>query len=326
MSVPALLGVLALDEAVKCELELSDHLLLIYLANFHNQKQEGRAKVKKSCYPSMETIRIKSGLSDGQVPVSLRRLETLGLITKLVGEGKGRGTGRRTNLYVLNFAFIYERDDSAFTGEFSAEPAPPIPQSLPPEKKGLKERNKTLVGLASDEVEEIAFSLWKAASDFSRKRSSKDSVKKAIEAAGKKGATREALLGGGLGYFLDRENGREEGKFQKAVHRVITSGVYIQFVDEGPKIAAKAAGDAPQAAKSADVGHKAPPISAAYQRRYMELDAQGMPWDIFIRGPRPGHPNCRISPALQIEFGYTPFGSTPAAEPTLLDLDDEVLD
>lgn len=311
MSIPATMGLSNLAPEIMAQLELSDFAILHRLAHYYHEEN-------KKCHVGFEKIIETCPVSRRQIPISMNRLQNLGLITMRKGQGK-MANGGVTNAYDLHWEFDYgylkgsalKDKGSAVVAKGSAVTAPEI---------GLNRLSrKESVGFSSGVIEEIYNLVWKEASEASRKRSSKKLLQDAIRARGRDGASREDLLAGALGYFRDRENFREGGKFQKGAHRVFSSGVWEQYVEEGPRIDERAPDTAPIVSAEA----KSPPISQAYQRRYMELDAQGLPWDVHMRGPRPGLPGCRISDTLLREFGYEPYKRTEAP---VINLDDEVLD
>jgi hypothetical protein len=156
-----------------------------------------------------------------------------------------------------------------------------------------REKPKALPGLSG-----LLDEIWNLASPKSRERSGREPLRKAVEAAVKQGHDPTRIRDGLAGYFASDDVSREGGKFAKGVHRLVADGRWEAFAGQAP-----AAHPLFPTASAAD----ATKPSDARQRSWMEEFVRAGPntWQP-VRGPRPGEPNCRVSPEIQREFGIEP--------------------
>lgn len=145
--------------------------------------------------------------------------------------------------------------------------------------------------------------IWRAVGDMGRKRSTKPKVTRALAAALKRRPKDQDLeerlkmiLFGIRGYLASKDATKDHGAFEHGAHRTIEGDLWESYVDDGRATAATIV----PAIEGVSEGP-----SEEVQRYWMENDRQGLPWH-SDRGPRPGMPGCRVSAALQAQFGYLP--------------------
>lgn len=166
-------------------------------------------------------------------------------------------------------------------------------------------------GIDIDSAVEV---IWTGVGDNGRRRSAKSKVKKALAAAlarRPKGELADErlrrILMGVRAYLSHPDTRKEGGKFEHGAHRTLQDDVWESFLDDGG--ARLARGDGAVADPALGSAEEPGP---ALQRYWMENERQGLPWH-SERGPRPGMPGCRVDPALQVEFGHTPW-APPSAD------------
>ena len=190
-------------------------------------------------------------------------------------------------------------------------PQPPLTglhKKKPPEET-IEERNARETRERSDmkdqglDLDMAVEMIWRAVGEMGRKRSTKPKVTKALAAALKrrpKGQDLEdrlkMILFGIRGYLASRDATKDNGSFEHGAHRTIEGDLWESYVDDGRATAATIVPALEGAAEGP---------SEEVQRYWMENDRQGLPWH-SDRGPRPGMPGCRVSAAIQNEFGYMP--------------------
>lgn len=167
-------------------------------------------------------------------------------------------------------------------------------------------------GIDVDSAVEV---IWRGVGDNGRRRSSKSKVRKALAAAlaGRRRGEEPAeerlrrILMGVRAYLAHPDTRKEGGRFEHGAHRTLQDDVWESFLDDGGARQARGDGSAPDPR----LGSAEEP-GPALQRYWMENEKQGLPWH-SDRGPRPGMPGCRVDPALQVEFGHTPW-APPSAD------------
>lgn len=148
--------------------------------------------------------------------------------------------------------------------------------------------------------------IWQRASKTGRQRSSKMDIEKALRAAVSRGHALERILKGLGAYFASPDATKDDGAYQRGAHVILANDRWAGFLDDEQARADVGEVVTPAAlAAQQQVGTAEAPAEAR-QRLWMELWKQGMPWDPE-RGPQPGRLGCRITDAIQREFGAEPY-------------------
>lgn len=194
-------------------------------------------------------------------------------------------------------------------GENGARDNPPSqPPGQPPGGEGVKaekekeeeEKENPPTPKGAVRPEDVD-AVWRLGSKISRDRSSKAELKKALEARLKAGMTLATVIEGVGAYLGSEDQQREDGQYQQAIHRVVKGARWEAFVQSEPP--------APlfdNAAPVDDIGSLEQP-GPRRQRSWMEdwRESPGL-WREHERGPTPGQPGCRVSDAIQREYGVEP--------------------
>jgi uncharacterized protein YdaU (DUF1376 family) len=145
-------------------------------------------------------------------------------------------------------------------------------------------------------VEEI----WLLAGKVSRERSSKADVKRALEAAYRRGKAHPDIVAGLRGYFASDGATKDNGAFAKGVHRMIEGDRWESFAEAAP------------AAILFDPKTAAPPDDP-WRKRVREFAKNGF-WNRVEWGSAaPSRPGCAAPAEIQREFGFEP--AAPIAIP-----------
>jgi hypothetical protein len=313
-----------------------------------------RARDNGACWAKQKTLADDTTLSPKTVQRALADMEALDP-PRIKRTTRRRADGSRSSDYIwLTLPEVVLSADSPSAneirrhmqeGEEEADTlSPPVdsaspcqrtdsPQGPPTEstlKESLKDSLEEKEGGASPDVDSgppidwkmAVEAIWRSASDQGRARSAKPDLEEALRSAIKRrpaGVTEDAhmrrIMLGIRAYLQTPDARKEEGAFQRGIHRIVTKDRWESFLD----------GDSPipveRLTMDPAIGTDAAP-GVALQRLWAELASQGMPWN-DERGPRPGRPGCRIDPAIQREFGFTPWeGEQPLdialAEPLAL--------
>lgn len=292
------------------------------------------------CFAKQATLGADARIHTKSVGRSVAELEKLGLIRRVKGSTDGNGRRSTDHLYLTLKPVTLPATGGSDSVNAPFPPgSPPLPgegahDSLPgnpglPCKETLEETPEEEGGASrlSEDSGPVDYALavemiWRSASDQGRARSSKPDLEDALRSAIKrrpKGVTEEGhlrrILLGIRAYLQTPDARKEEGSFQRGIHRIVTRDRWASFLDGDTPIPADRLPVDPQIGTDAEPG---PDL----QRLWAELAAQGMPWN-EERGPRPGRAGCRISADIQREFGFTPWeGEQPLdaalAEPLAL--------
>jgi hypothetical protein len=315
MSFPALRTVASM---VDFPLDHSARLVLFALANRHN-------KISGLCCPGQASIARDAGVSKNSVTRALQALVSAQLI-KIIPQGGRANGGRRADAYVFLFPLLKAEDDDFPTVGNSPTPdIPTVDLDIPMVERDIpttgskpgsnQEKNQDSVGKEADSPT-VDFGaatelLWKAASDKGRQRSSKGDIDKALRAAVKREPLERIMRGMGA-YFRSDEASKDDGEFQKGIHRMIQNDRWSGYLDDEAARVSKGESFTEELQQARDQAGTVDAPSEQRQNLWMELFTQGMPWD-SERGPQPGRLGCRVAPEIQRKWGITPFG-VPSAD------------
>lgn len=183
-------------------------------------------------------------------------------------------------------------------------PQPSAPEGVKAEKEEIREEKKGPNGpvrsaAPSDELASQIDRLWTSANRTSRGRSSRKDVERALRAALARGHDFDLIAAGVEGYFRSREATRDDGEYAKGLHRVIENDRWQEFATaDAGRLGAPDQNDDPL--------RNPTPFR---QRLWMQDFKGGQEWREHERGPKPGQLGCRVSDAIQAEFGYQPAGA-----------------
>lgn len=180
-------------------------------------------------------------------------------------------------------------------------------------KDTLKETSKTpgeFDGKSeADHIRQLAEMVWARAGETGRRRSTKGKVFSAVESAVNRRPRGEdvvtyaqKIMRGVDAYLRSAEATKDQGAFEKGTHRIINGDFWASWLDAKTEAAAQGGEDI-----SGAMGTMESP-SEVRQRTWMELYQKGMAWQ-SERGPRPGLMGCRVSDAIQAEYGIEPYSA-----------------
>jgi hypothetical protein len=182
------------------------------------------------------------------------------------------------------------------------------PSTVTTQKDSLKESKEKGSVPEGGDAPDFALAvdmIWQRASKIGRQRSSKADIDKALRAAVARGHGIDRILQGMGAYFGSEDATKDDGAFQRGAHVVLANDRWESFLDDAQAMAGRGEVMSPEVAKAlGDLGTMEAPTPAR-QRVWMDLFSKGMPWD-HARGPEPGRLGCRVSAALQLEFGFQP--------------------
>ena len=278
------------------------------------------------CFAKQATLAADTRLHAKSVGRAISELEAMDppLIRRVKGTVDDRGRRSTDHLFLMIPAVTLPATGPKPGDRAPLSPWSPVSPSMEscapspcstglPIKRPLEETNEDNKNGASREMENSPIDyaqavemIWRSVGEEGRKRSSKKDLDSSLRSAIKrrpKGRGEEAhlrlILTGIRAYLSTDEARKENGAFERGAHRTIVKDRWESFLD----------GDQPldPAAMPVDplIGTDMAP-GVQLQRLWAELAAQGMPWN-EARGPRPGRPGCRIDPAIQREFGFTPW-------------------
>lgn len=289
------------------------------------------------CFAKQSTLAADTRLHQKTIAKVLMEFESEGLIERVKYAAKADGTRVPDDIYLTLPAVVLPATgarrkgvldslpDATSHGVLSAEamessvPKPGSPR-LPkkrPLKKPIEEtnaRDARDVSIEGIEMDQAVAVIWAGVGEEGRKRTTRPKIKTALEAALKrrpKGVGAEPhlkrILTGLRAYLQSEEATKHNGKFEKGTHRLLEGDVWEAWLDDNSARAGKGV-DAPVNPELGTMEEPGP----KRQAMWMDLDRQGMTWDPD-RGPRPGERGCRVSPALQAQFGYAPAADAPSA-------------
>ena len=154
---------------------------------------------------------------------------------------------------------------------------PPLPPS--------GDKNQEIITVSKTDVEAI----WKATPPESKQRSGKADLKRALEAAARRGHAIENIRDGLVIYFQSEtatKNGRE---YVRGVHRMVEQDRWEAFN------------------VSFEDALGSPDVETIWRGR-VHAFASNEFWNRLEWGPSPGKPGCKASPAIQRELGFKPAG------------------
>lgn len=279
------------------------------------------------CYASQKTLAADARMHVRTVGRALDELEAKNLI-KRVKHAPDQVTGKRLNDDI--YLTLPEVTLPATTG-----PSDSVSKAKRLSVKGQaaqsrikrdpKDTNKdSSVGLASDageiidgiNVSTVVDEIWFMASKKGRERSSKKELASAVRSAIKnRPAGSDAQLFwdrvclGLRGYFASDDAKKQGGALQPAVHRLLTQERWQPFADEVAPL--DPAGSLPEIdQKVADEFGTIEKPGPARQLLWITGFVQRGEWSPE-RGPRPGHPGCRLDDALLRQHGFEPAADVP---------------
>lgn len=282
------------------------------------------------CFAKQATLAVDSRLHVKTVGKAIAELEEMGLIERVKQEPDESGRRHPDHLYLrLDPVTLPQtgRPEAGSPGRSPGSPVSKARESSPSEPRSQRLPNKRPIEETNEEdarerdaqgdSDQVNLPLavqliWQAFSQAGRNRSSLADVKTELEKAIRrrpKSETAEArlerIMGGLKAYLATHDARKEHGAYQRGPHRLLLKDRWESFLTD-----ADGRPEAAQPVADPDLGTLENP-GPKLQRFWAELAQQGMPWD-SERGPRPGMPGCRISPAIQREFGFTPW--TPPVE------------
>lgn len=293
-----------------------------------------------ACWASQATLSEVTGLSTKTVHRCVQEMVQCGWM-RLVERRRADG-GRSTNKMWLTLPAVTLNQDTLpakpqrfLPGEHADEvdsegvPLDTVALQVPPsgltpsdsesgaylkgDSKGKEGRDSGRAkedGTQGPDLDSAVGLIWQRASEQGRRRSSRADIRKALDAALKRGHPIERILKGLGAYFASPDATKDDGAYQRGAHVMLANDRWESFLDDAQ--ARQERQDASPAAQEArEVTGTLEEPSEAMQRMWMELYGQGMPWNPE-RGPAPGRLGCRVAPALQREFGVEPYGAPPA--------------
>lgn len=291
------------------------------------------------CWAKQKTIAADTQFHVKTVGKVLAELEDMGWI-KRQGFLKRNGQRGADHIWLTLPEVVLEADEAGDDSPFGSDeengggspPLRPGSAALPTRKpttphEGVDVRSKSQGTLGESEGEDgretpelseadsqaidldaAVAVIWAGVGERGRKRSAKAKVKKALSAAlarRPRGVSLDdhlkRILQGVRAYLADPDTRKDGGKFEHGAHRTLENDVWETFL--GDSAGRIAAGERQPA--DPDLGSADAP-GPQLQRYWMDTERQGLPWHAE-RGPRPGMPGCRVDPALQREFGFTPW-------------------
>lgn len=146
-----------------------------------------------------------------------------------------------------------------------------------------------VVSAEKAKVEEV----WALAGKVSQGRSSKADVRRALEAAYRRGRSHAEIVRGLKAYFASDAATKDGGAFAKGVHRMIENDRWESFAPDDAGGAPGLPLDAPE------------PADDPWRRRVREF-SRNRYWNRLEWGEPPGRPGCRAPAEIQREFGIDP--------------------
>jgi hypothetical protein len=262
---------LAAAAAIKCPAELTayEFLLLIVLGDGANQDNR--------LWPSQATIAKDSRMSLRSVRDGLASLERKGLISRQCRYNAENS--RLSDIITINLEVEVRLKPPRHVAPGAPQqelPHPPAGAAGNPTTEPKEESPIAPKGAGPTVRQADVDAVWEIAPLKSRQRStSKEEVREALRGAYKRGRSLEEILAGLKGYYTSREATREEGRFMKGVHRIITKDRYAAFTE---------------AARVHRIEDSSP-WPGRLQRWVSTLD-----WDDVAWGPQPGQAGCKAPP------------------------------
>lgn len=278
---------------------------------------------KGRCFAKQTTLAKDCRLHPKTVQAHLAKLEEDGLIERVRHLPDPVTSVRRNDdIYIVLPAVVLPKLEGKGSGGL-----PSGESTTPKEGSGGLHKKRPLEETIEDLSAEAAARLWEKTGTKGRTRTRRTKITTAFKAAMNRLPPDADLIKsarriefGVECYLSSADATKEGGQFAKGTHRVLEGDEWALHIPEGvepPSDAYIAPSGEPD-----DMGSMFAP-GEARQRLWMELDAEGRAWDP-ARGPRPGMANCRVSPDLQILFGYTPHHEQSAAPRTAADIEDAV--
>ncbi len=156
------------------------------------------------------------------------------------------------------------------------------PESIPPKAP------KGATTVADKDVEEV----WALAGKASRERSSKADVRRALEAAYRRGKALPEIMAGLHGYFATEGATKDGGHYAKGVHRMIEGDRWESFVTASPP-------------PGAGLLERLAEPENPWSRRVREY-AKNRYWNRLDWGGEPGRSGCAAPAEIQREHGFEP--------------------
>lgn len=297
-----------------------------------------------ACWAAQRTLATITGLSKQTVGRAVNELESAGWLKRINRhrEDGGKSTDKlwlTLPEVVLAAEVVPPRPQRFFGGDVSdvdhdgpppitveREPlppagAPPIRESTQErESEGIRKKVSSVPAVGGDptpDFESAVGLIWAKASKTGRERSSKADIEQGLRAAVGRGHSMERILRGLGAYFASHDATKDGGAFQRGAHVMLAKDRWASFLDDAQARAEAGEATPAAAAAEADMGTVDAP-TAKRQRLWMELFIQGMAWDPD-RGPQPGRLGCRVSDAIQREFGVEPYAPPAAADEAAFD-------
>lgn len=231
----------AMSWATECNVTRSHKLILMLLADAHNGHTG-------ECFPSQETLGVKSGYGESTVQACLKDLEDWGLIKRETSR-LGRGKGSRTN-YVLHTQIL----DPRILEVQNSGNRPPENTPLDPQPAGglYKEepeynRKEPETAQARDAVQDAVETIWKAAPLTARGRSGKKPLAAQLRAILKdrKELSAAQLCDAWLEFLRTPDARKDDGRFVPGMHVWFKGGRFEAFLKAPAQTDDPAADDGP---------------------------------------------------------------------------------
>lgn len=296
------------------------------------------------CFAKQATLAADTRLHQKTIAKVLAEFEGEGLIERVKHKPRADGSRVPDDIYLTLPAVTLAATGSRKRGVVDSLPdveshgvldAKAMESSVPrpgsarlPKKRPLKKpieetnaRDARETSFEGIDIDQALAVIWAGAGEQGRKRSSKEKIRKALEAALRRRPKAVAaedhlkrILMGLRAYLQSDEATKERGQFEKGTHRLLEGDVWETWLDDD----AARAGKGVSAQIDPDLGTMEEP-GPKRQRMWMDLFRQGMTWDPD-RGPRPGERGCRVDPALQAEFGVEAWGWAGAPASSIPDV------
>lgn len=268
------------------------------------------------CWAKQATLARDTRLHPKTVARTLQELEDSKppLIKRVKHPPREDGTRQSDDIYLTLPAVQLQATTPHRTPRHGVLSPKPPRTGLPKETKEetLKTHDGSEEQKESDIIRQTAEMIWARSGEMGRRRSTKGKVLSGVEGAMNRRprgedalAYSQKIMRGVEAYLRSDEATKQGGAFEKGTHRLLQGDFWANWLDAKAEAAAAKGEDV-----TGSMGTMEAP-SEARQRTWMELYNKGMSWPAE-RGPRPGLMNCRVSDAIQREYGFEPY--TPPAQ------------